>query len=367
MRCNAHGEAQVMAKRVMKGSPHGVGHADWRTLGLALIGVLALVSRTTHAASERLAVHPLVVPEVTEREEMEYRKLFYTEVARLQKNLASAANVKAFLATLTHRTCVSSSDLNKCLADLARQTKSTSALFVTLSLYPRLRLSGQVVRSSGDVRASAENDYGKPPKKNTRETIRKWLHQFLATDLKVGVPDVPPLVVGTLPKEKPTDKPLIQPLPGLSPPITLAPTPLPPEPPPPITVAPAATGAPAVSYVPEEGWSWQMTTGVALATAGVVSLGVGTYYKVRSSNSWNQFNNTAAGGYVTPTQISQLQDIQSQAQSQGRTGNILLIAGGVLTAGGAGLLAWEIARPKGQVMVSAAPIPGGVMVAGAFP
>jgi len=356
-----------MEKRVMKGNPHGVGHADWRTLGLVLIGLSALVSRTTHAASERLAVHPLVVPEVTEREETEYRKLFQSEVARLQKNLASAASVKAFLATLTHRTCVSSSDLNKCLADLAQQTKSTSALFVTLNLYPRLRLSGQVVRSTGDVRASAEKDYGKPPKKNTRETIRKWLHQFLATDLKVGVPDVSPVVVGTVPQEKPTDKPLATPPPGSSAPIALAPGPLPPEPPPPISVAPAATEAPAVSYVPEEGWSWQMTTGVALATAGVVSLGLGTYYKVRSSNSWNEFNSTATGGYVTPTQISQLQDIQSQAQSQGRTGNILLIAGGVLTAGGAGLLAWEIARPKGQVMVSAAPIPGGVMVAGAFP
>src|SRR5215471_13083522 len=201
-----HGEAQVMERKVMTGSPHGVGRGDWRALGLVLVGIWALVSRTTHAASERLAVHPLVVPEVTEREETEYRKLFQAEVSRLQKNLASSASVRAFLNTLTHRTCVSSPDLNKCLTDLARQTKSGSALFVTLNLYPRVRLAGRVVRSTGDVRASGESEYGKLPKKNPREMVRKLLHQFLATDLKVGVPDVPPLVVGTLPQEKPSDK-----------------------------------------------------------------------------------------------------------------------------------------------------------------
>lgn|GEM_PF-4845671 len=348
----------------MTPSPHGMGCGDWRALWLVLVGLSGLLPGTTYAASERWAVHPMVVPEVTEREELEYRKLFQQEVSRLQKSLASSASVKAFLNTLTHRTCVSSSDLNKCLADLARQTKSTSALFVTLNLYPRVRLSGRVVRSTGDVRASAENEYGKLPKKNPREAVRKRIHQFLANNLKVGVPDVPPVVVGTLPQEKPTDKPLATPPPNSSPPIAVGPPPLPPEPPPPMKAA--APDAPTVSYVPEEGWSWQKTTGVALVSAGVVGLGVGTYYKVKSSNSWKDFNNIGSGAYLTPNQIKQAQDLQSQAQSQGTTGNILLIAGGVLTAGGAGLLIWEITRPKGQMAVSVAPVPGGVMVSGAF-
>src|SRR5262249_15564806 len=191
----------MMERRAMKGSPDWEGRGDWRALGLVLVGACALVSRTTRAAPERLAVHPLVVPEVTERGELEYRKLFQAEVARLQKNLANPASVRAFLSRVPHRTCVWSPDLNKCLAELAQNTKSKAALFVTLNLYPRVRLTGRVVHSTGDVRTSAENDYGKPAKKNPREMIRKLLHQFLLPDLKAGLPAVPPTATASVPQD----------------------------------------------------------------------------------------------------------------------------------------------------------------------
>jgi hypothetical protein len=349
------------------GTPSRAGHGGWRTRWmLALVGLCSLISLSTRAAPEKLAVHPLVVREVTEREELEYRRIFYAEVVRLQKNVVAPAAVKAFLKRVPHQTCVSAPDLNKCLADLAKHVKAKSALFVTLNPYPRIRLAGRLVRDTGEVRASAQNEYGKLPQKNPREAVRRVLRQFLA-ELRVGVPDVPPLVVGTLPKEKSTDKPIVSaPPPAPSPPVSVAPRPAPQEPLPLPTSPPAEPEPTTVGYVPEEGWSWQKSVGVGLATAGVVGLGLGTYFKIRSSHSWNEFNNTTSSGYLTPIELNNLRDIQSRAQSQGTAGNILLVGGGALTAGGLGLLIWEIARPKGETVVSVAPMPGGLIVAGEF-
>jgi hypothetical protein len=330
----------------------------------ALVGFCSLISLPTHAASEKLAVHPLVVPEVTEREELEYRRIFYAEVARLQKNLVAPAAVRAFLKRLPHQTCISAPDLNKCLADLAKHVKAKSALFVTLNPYPRIRLAGRLVRSTGEVRSSAQNEYGKTPQKNARDAVKRAIRQFLA-ELRVGVPDVSPLVRGTLPQEKPSDSPVAS-TPAPSPPVSIAPGP-PSEEPPPRPTAPPAQPEPTVSYISEEGWSWQKSVGVGLVTAGVVGLGLGTYFKIRSSNSWNQFNSTTSPGYLTPTELNNLRDIQSRAQNQGTAGNILLAGGGALAASGLGFLIWEIARPKGEVMMmSVAPMPGGVIVAGEF-
>lgn len=338
-------------------------HARWTP---ALAGLCSVISLSTHAASEKLAVHPLVVPEVTEREESEYRRIFSAEVARLQKNVATPAAVGAFLKRLPHHTCVTAPDLSKCLAELAQHAKAKSALFVTLNLYPRIRLSGRLVRDTGEVRSSGQNEFGKLPQKNARDGVRRALRQFLA-ELRVGVPDVPPLVVGTLPQPKVIDQPLVTaPQPEPSPPVSIAPVPAPQEALPVPTSPPAQPEPTTVNYISEEGWSWQKSVGVGLATAGVVGLGLGTYFKIRSSNSWNEFNNTASTGYLTPSQLSNLRDIQSRAQSQGTTGNILLISGAVLAVSGAGFLVWEIARPKGQVVMSVAPMPTGLMVAGEF-
>ena len=347
------------------GTPISAGNGGWRTRWMpALVGLWSLISLPAHAASEKLAVHPLVVPEVTEREELEYRRIFYAEVTRLQKNVVAPAAVKAFLKRLPHQTCVSAPDLNKCLADLAKQVKAKSALFVTLNPYPRIQLAGRLVRDTGEVRASAQNEYGKMPQKNARDVLKRALRQFLA-ELRVGVPDVPPLVVGTLPQDKSTDKP-VAPLPAPSPPVSIAPG-APPQESLPLPTAPPAQPEPTtVGYVPEEGWSWQKSVGVGLVTAGVVGLGLGTYFKIRSSNSWNQFNNTTSPGYLTPTELNNLGDIQSRAQSQGRAGNILLAGGGALAASGLGLLIWELARPKGEMVMSVAPMPGGLIVAGEF-
>ncbi len=348
------------------GTPSNAGHGGWRTRWMpALVGLCSLISLPTHAASEKLAVHPLIVPEVTEREELEYRRIFYAEVTRLQKNVVTPAAVKAFLKGLPHQTCVSAPDLNKCLADLAKHVKAKSALFVTLNPYPRIRLAGRLVRDTGEVRASGQNEYGRMPQKKAREVVKRALRQFLA-ELQVGVPDVPPLIVGTVPQEKSTDKPIVSaPQPAPSPPVSTAPRPAPQEPLP-LPTSPPAQPEPTVSYSPEEGWSWQKSVGVGLVTAGVVGLGVGTYFKIRSSNSWNQFNNTTSSGYLTPTQLNNLRDIQSRAQSQGTAGNILLAGGGALAASGVALLIWELARPKDQMGMSIAPMPGGLMVAGEF-
>src|SRR5258707_350063 len=346
------------------GTPISAGNGGWRTRWMpALVGLWSLISLPAHAASEKLAVHPLVVPEVTEREELEYRRIFYAEVARLQKSLVAPAAVKAFLKRVPHQTCVSAPDLGTCLADLAKHVKAKSALFVTLNAYPRIRLAGRLVRNTGEVRASAQNEYGKMPQKNARDAVKRAIRQFLA-ELRVGVPDVPPLVVGTLPQEKPRDSPVASAPP---PPVSIAPGPPSQEPLPRPTAPPAEREPTTVSYIPEEGWSWQKSVGVGLVTAGVVGLGIGTYFKIRSSNSWNQFNTTTSPGYLTPTEVNNLRDIQSRAQNQGRAGNILLAGGGALAASGLGFLIWEIARPKGEVvMMSVAPMPGGLIVAGEF-
>jgi hypothetical protein len=345
------------------GTPSGPGLGSCKRWMAALVGLCLLISPPTYAASDKLAVHPLVVPEVTEREELEYRRIFYAEVSRLQKNLAAQGAVKAFLKRVPHQTCVSAPDLNKCLADLAKRVKAKSALFVTLNPYPRIRLSGRLVRDTGEVRASAQNEYGKVPQKNSRDVVKRALRQFLA-ELRVGVPDVPSLVVGTLPQEKPNDSPVASAPPPVPPSVTA------PERPPqesvPVPTAPPAQPEPMVGYVSEEGWSWQKSLGVGLVTAGVVGLGIGTYFKIRSSNSWNQFNSATSPGYLTPAELSNLRDIQSRAQSQGTAGNILLAGGGALAAGGLGLLIWEIARPKGEMVMSVAPMPGGLIVAGEF-
>ena len=105
-----------------------------------------------HADPEKIALHPLVVPEVSEKDELEYRKLLRAEVARLEPGVASAAQVRAFLKQLPHQTCVSAPDLDNCLAELAKGIGARRALFVSLYVSPRIRFSGRVVRDTGEVR-----------------------------------------------------------------------------------------------------------------------------------------------------------------------------------------------------------------------
>src|SRR5260370_2729057 len=193
--------------------------------------------------------------------------MFMAGVGGLVKSLVGRGGVKAFLKRVPHQTCVSAPDLEKCLADLAKHVKAKSALFVTLNAYPRIRLAGRLVRSPGEVRSSAQNEYGKTPQKNARDEVKRAIRQFLA-ELRVGVPDVPPLVRGTLPQEKPSDSPVAS-APAPSPPISIAPGP-PSEEPLPRPTGPPAQPEPTVSYISEEGWRWQKSVVVALVTAGVI-------------------------------------------------------------------------------------------------
>src|SRR5260370_2015651 len=146
------------------------GRSSSWTLWIPTLMVLcALGARRVQAEAEKSAMHPLVVPEVSEKEELEYRKLFRAEVARLKPGVAALAQVRAFLKGLPHQTCVSAADLDNCLAELARGIGARRALFVSLYLSPRIRFSGRVVLDTGEVRVAAANAYGRRPRKKTNE------------------------------------------------------------------------------------------------------------------------------------------------------------------------------------------------------
>ncbi|MDF2697559.1 MAG: hypothetical protein K0S65_5942 [Labilithrix sp.] len=79
------------------------------------------------------------------------------------------------------------------------------------------------------------------------------------------------------------------------------------------------------------GWSTQKTIGAITAGAGVVGLGVGTYFGLKTRSTWNE-----AQTYCTDLECDQDGvDLAAKAKSSGNLATVAFIAGGALVLGGA--------------------------------
>jgi hypothetical protein len=325
-----------------------------------------------------------VVPEVSEKEELEYRKIFRAEVARLEPGVAAHAQVRAFLKGLPHQTCVSAADLDACLAELAKGIGARRALFVSLNLYPRIRFSGRVVRDTGELRVSAQKEYGRKPRKNAKEAIRKALQDFLVTELRLGQPDPQPSAPASTTAEKPpkpeereatsssTDsrQKEVMTEPVLPQKEVLTEPPLPPPIDVPVRSPPPEAVAAGTSVEVSEGWSWQKTTGASLLAAGTVATGLGIYFQIQASNAWSDFNSfSRQTPLLSASQISSLKSIQSRAESRQTAASVLLIAGSTVAVVGASILIVDLLTrpsPRSSMSVALVPYPVGLSVAGGF-
>jgi len=91
---------------------------------------------------------------------------------------------------------------------------------------------------------------------------------------------------------------------------------------------------------------------------------LGVYFRIKSSNTWKEFN--ASTGYLMPSDVQSLNDLKSKAESQGTTGTILLVSGGVAVAGGITLLILDHNQRESGGSVRLIPQLRGIAVAGTF-
>ena len=113
------------------------------------------------------------------------------------------------------------------------------------------------------------------------------------------------------------------------------------------------------------GWSTQRTIGVIAAGAGVIGLGVGGYFGLKTSSTWKEAQTHCTGLECDAEGVS----LASQAKSSGNIATIGVIAGGALLVGGAVLFFTApsdrntgAARTPVRVSVG----PGSVVVGGSF-
>jgi hypothetical protein len=111
------------------------------------------------------------------------------------------------------------------------------------------------------------------------------------------------------------------------------------------------------------GWSTQKTIGVIAAGAGVIGLGVGGYFGLRTRSRWNE-----AQTHCTNLECDQDGvDLASQAKSSGNLATISVIAGGALLAGGAVLFFTAPSEKKtGANPVRVGVGPGSLLLRGSF-
>jgi len=108
------------------------------------------------------------------------------------------------------------------------------------------------------------------------------------------------------------------------------------------------------------------TVGLVAAGAGIVTLGVGTYFGIEAKSKNDQSNNPG-GGCVQDNCPPAAAQTRRDAISAGNTSTVLFVAGGVLAAGG--IVLWLVApSSNGGSGVSVAPVAlgagGGVTLAG---
>lgn len=110
---------------------------------------------------------------------------------------------------------------------------------------------------------------------------------------------------------------------------------------------------------PTGGWSGWKTAALVTGGAGIVALGVGTYFGIDAKNKYDQSNSSGCqGDHCTPTAAS----IRRDALSSATASTVGFVAGGVLLAGG--VVLWLVApSPKGEVRVGLTPTfsPAGII------
>jgi len=117
-------------------------------------------------------------------------------------------------------------------------------------------------------------------------------------------------------------------------------------------------------------WSTQKTLGVVAGGVGIVGVGVGVFFGIRTSSKWNSAKAHCSG---TPLDCDQTGvDFGTQAHSSGIISTIALIASGVFVVGGA-VLFFTAPKDKrvGSVLPSARELhvgvgPGSLMLGGSF-
>ncbi len=108
------------------------------------------------------------------------------------------------------------------------------------------------------------------------------------------------------------------------------------------------------------------TVGLVAAGAGIVTLGVGTYFGIEAKSKNDQSNNSP-GGCVQDNCPQAAAQTRRDAISAGNTSTVLFVAGGVLAAGG--IVLWLVApSSEGGSGVSVTPVAlgagGGLTLAG---
>jgi hypothetical protein len=132
------------------------------------------------------------------------------------------------------------------------------------------------------------------------------------------------------------------------------------EPPPatPPSAKPESTRGPTAlssdSPARSSGLDLRRSLGFAAAGAGIASIGAGIVLGVSALSARDAYN-------AAPTLTAYDHAIGLQTWT-----NVAFIAGGALVAGGVALIVWPSASPKGEPAVSLAPVPGGVVLRGAF-
>lgn len=115
-----------------------------------------------------------------------------------------------------------------------------------------------------------------------------------------------------------------------------------------------------------KGWPTQKIVGVVAGGVGVVGLGVGAFFGLRTMSKWNDVEGQCSG---TPRDCPQSGvDLANQAKNSGTVSTIAFVAGGVLVAGGA-VLFFTAPKEKQTAAVRDLRVgigPGSLMLGGTF-
>lgn len=318
----------------MKSVPVGF-HGKWRWAALGLL------CAGTAWAQGKVAVHPLVLDEVTEVEAQKLRAAFALKVASHRRvTVVPAEKVVEALAQEKGRAC--EVERVECLSRLAKAVGADRVAVVSVRLYPVVA-TGQVVTADGkSVAPPVVRKLDKVKKAKRLEAARTVMEAVWAElPLEEDAALLAPLVAQPEPPAAPAPAPAVAAAPALAPPAS--------EPPAVVAVTPPNPATPV-----------RKVAGVALVGAGVLAAGGALVLGLSGSAAGQQFS-SAAGGAARREQ--ELLALHRQAVSSGTAG--LALGAVAVVAAGAGAVLWLGASPSAPVAVGLSP--SGVVVAGALP
>lgn len=291
----------------------------------ALLAAALVLPLCAHAASEQtLAVHPLAVVGVSPTEAEELSTSFASELAKLDLDLADGAQVRSFL----EKKGGSCGGDDACLAELAKSTGSTNALWVTFAPFsPKMVVSAKVIRPDGSTARSVLGlEFEKASKNPTQHDVRGAFKKLFET-LRLTSPELVSLV----------DPP--------NPPNT--------------AVEPPTTSNTAVT----RGRGTQSIIGSSLAAGGLGGLALAGIFGVQAYNSWATFNGIYDSGRFPEVQRAELLTWKDRAESQQRTAQIATVVG--VAMAGAGVALFLTDTPK-TTTAALTLTPNGIAAAGTF-